>query len=242
MNPWSRLAGTALILGALASPAFAQTGLPQLPNPADYGARGYPAPANAGTVPVPAPQRGATVPGMPQLPAGAPAGLDMQRVLEGLGKNYPEIFGDFRTGMDGQTATNVFEKVLERVRTAKPDSGLDRSPLGRISPQTAEQAMEILTALGTAVQDGNLQRGQVPEAMGGLLPPGLGSVMSELALEPRQIQQFQAILLDVVPRMISGRPEELKAMEGPLRERLEGVFTKKQRDTLRRAEEQLRTK
>lgn len=242
MNPWSRLAGTALLLGALASPAFAQTGLPQLPNPADYGAKGYPVPANAGEVPVPAPQRGVNLPDVPQLPTGAPAGLDMQRVLDSLGKNYPEIFGDFRNGTNGQTATNVFEKVLERVRTANPDSGLDQTPLGKISPQTAEQAMEILTALGTAAQDGNLQRGQVPEAMGGLLPPGLGNVMSELALEPQQIQQFQAILFDVVPAMIGGKPEELKAMEGPLRERLEGVFTKKQRDTLRRAEEQLRTK
>lgn len=242
MNPWTRLAGTALVLGALASPAFAQTGLPQLPNPADYGTKGYPVPANAGEVPVPAPQRGVNLPDVPPLPSGTPSGLEMQRVLDSLGKNYPEIFGDFRNGVNGQAATNVFEKVLERVRQADPDSGLDGSPLGRISPETAGQAMEILTALGAAVQDGSLQRGQVPEGLGGLLPPGLGAVMSELAFEPQQIQQFQALLVDLVPRMMSGKPEELKAMEGPLRERIENVFTKKQKETLRRAEEQFRTK
>lgn len=238
MKSWSRLASTALLLGVLASPAMAQTGLPPLPNPADYGAKGYPTnSAEESQIPVPAPQRGVNLPDVP-LPTEAPAGLEMNRVLEGLQRTYPEIFGDFGAGMSAETAAGVFTKVLERI----PQSEIDRSPLGKISPETAEQALDILTALGASVENGELQRGQVPQGAGAYLPAGLGDVLSNLALKPEQVQQLTGILVELVPQMVSGDPDDLKRMEGPLRQRLEGLFTKQQKDAFRRAEEQMRTK
>lgn len=241
MNPWSRLAGTALMLGVLVAPAFAEApGLPPLPDPGDYHTKGYPAPApEESQIPVPAPKPGVNLPDFP-MPSRAPTGLEMGRILETLQKSHPEIFGGFGKDMSAETAAGVFTKVLERVRRVDPQSGMDDSPLGRISPETAENVLGVLLDLGASVQNGELQRGEVPEAMGRLLPPGLGDMLSQLRLQPQQVQQFQAILLDVVPQMMSGKPEDLKRMEGPLRDRLEGVFTKQQRDTLRNAERQLR--
>lgn len=232
---WPRLAGILLLVTALAGPALAE--MPPIPT--------LPSDQPASRIPVPAPAPGVSLPRV-QLPQ-APL-LDVNRILEGLLGNYPQIFGDFdakgRTGMQGANPVDLLTKVLERVREVDPKGGLDSSPAGRITPELLEEGLAILRSLGTSVSRGDVQRGRLDPslqgALGKFIPAGALGALQELNLQPDQVRRFQDVLVEMAPKIMSGSAADLQKLEGPLKERLNSILTPQQRERLRQAERQLR--
>lgn len=175
----------------------------------------------------------------PPPPPSIPALQDLDQLLETLMKSHPQIADFVRNTepMRADQAVELFGRVLDRVREADPKAG------AALDPKTLEQALSLMQGLAAALNSGDLQRGQLtPEmtdALSRIVPPEAVQAIGALRLQPEQIRQLQSILTEVAPKVLEG---DVEGLEGPLRQRLEKVFTPEQRRVLRNAEESMKSR